>query len=98
MALLSLCLRLSETKVQSDPDKLFWRIELKSALATEATTTISVDMVLGKALEMFPTQITQKEKQLMRFTGNLYAFLPYIVTTQSTTIAWRATLRSSRSV
>ena len=80
-------LRVSETKVQSDPDKLFWRIELKSALATEATTTISVDVVLGKALEMFPAQITQKEKQLVRFTGNLYAFLPYTVTTQSTTIA-----------
>merc|ERR1712079_920695 len=36
---------------------------------------------------MFPAQITQKEKQLVRFIGNLYAFLPYTVTTQSTTIA-----------
>merc|ERR550517_1360192 len=80
-------LRLTETKVQSDQDKVFWRIELKSALASEATTTISVDVVLGKALEMFPAQITQKEKQLVRFTGNLYAFLPYTVTTQSTTVA-----------
>jgi len=80
-------LRLTETKVQSDLDKVFWRIELKSALASEATTTISVDVVLGKALEMFPAQITQKEKQLVKFTGNLYAFLPYPVTTQSSTVA-----------
>merc|ERR1719203_1611496 len=33
---------------------------------------------------MFPAQITQKEKQLARFSGNLYAFLPYPVTTQNT--------------
>ena len=79
-------LRVTETKVQSDQDKMFWKIELKSALAAGATTTVSVDVVLGKALEMFPAKITQKEKQLVKFTGNLYAFLPYSVTTQSTTI------------
>ena len=30
--------------------------------------------------------IAQKEKQLVRLTGNLYTFLPYPVTTQSTRV------------
>lgn len=79
-------LRVSETKVQSDMDKAFWKIELKSSLASGASTTVTVDVVLGGALEMFPAAITQKEKQLVRLTGNLYAFLPYPVTTQSTRV------------
>merc|ERR1712227_330010 len=48
--------------------------------------TVTVDVVLGGALEMFPAAITQKEKQLVRLTGNLYTFLPYPVTTQSTRV------------
>merc|ERR1719266_256147 len=80
-------LRLTETKVQSDMEKVFWKIDLKSALSAGSSVTLQVDVVLGKALEMFPAQITQKEKQLARFSGNLYTFLPYTVTTQSTTVA-----------
>jgi hypothetical protein len=38
-------------------------------------------VVLGGALEMFPAAISQKEKQLVRYTGNLYIFLPYTTTT-----------------
>ena len=80
-------LRLTETKVQSQLEKVFWKIDLKSALSAGSSVTLQVDVVLGKALEMFPAQITQKEKQLARFSGNLYTFLPYTVTTQSTTVA-----------
>lgn len=79
-------LRVTETTVKPHPDTTFWKIELKSTLAGGATTTVSVDVVLGKALEMFPAQITQKEKQLVKFTGNLYTFLAYPVTTQSTSL------------
>jgi len=79
-------LRVSETKVQSDLDKAFWKVELKSALAAGASTTVNVEVVLGGALQMFPAAITQKEKQLVKLTANLYAFLPYTVTTQSTTV------------
>jgi len=80
-------LRVTETKVQSDMEKVFWKIDLKSALTAGSSVTLQVDVVLGRALEMYPAQITQKEKQLARFTGNLYAFLPYPVTTQSTTVS-----------
>jgi len=79
-------LRVTEAKVQSDLDKPFWKIELKSSLAAGGSTTISVEVVLGGALEMFPTAISQKEKQLVRFTGNLYTFLPYLTNTQTTTV------------
>ena len=79
-------LRVSETKVQSDMDKPFWKVELKSALNAGASTTVNVEVVLGGALEMFPAAITQKERQLVRLSGNLYTFLPYTVTTQSTTV------------
>merc|ERR1712112_441741 len=79
-------LRVSETKVQSDMDKAFWKIDLKSALNAGASTTVNVEVVLGGALEMFPAAITQKERQLVRLSGNLYTFLPYTVTTQSTTV------------
>lgn len=79
-------LRVSETKVQSDLDKPFWKIELKSSLSAGASTTISVEVVLGGALEMFPAAISQKEKQLVRYTGNLYIYLPYSITTQTTTV------------
>ena len=40
-------LRVSETKVQSDMDKAFWKIELKTSLAAGASTTVTVDVVLG---------------------------------------------------
>jgi len=79
-------LRVNEAKVQTDLDKPFWKIELKSSLAAGGSTTISVEVVLGGALEMFPTAISQKEKQLVRFTGNLYTYLPYQTTTQTTTV------------
>merc|ERR1712223_1420052 len=41
----------------------------------------------GGALEMYPAAITQKEKQLARFNGNLYCYLAYPVTTQTTTVS-----------
>jgi len=80
-------LRVAETKVSASPSVPFWRIDLKSALAGGASTTIAVEVVLGGALEMYPAAITQKEKQLARFNGNLYCYLAYPVTTQTTTVS-----------
>jgi len=80
-------LRVAETKVAASPSVPFWRIDLKSALAGGASTTVAVEVALGGALEMYPAAISQKEKQLARFIGNLYCYLPYPVTTQTTTVA-----------
>lgn len=79
-------LRVSETKVQAHLDKGFWKIELKNALAPGASVTVTVEVVLGGAQEMYPAAITQKEKQLTRYIGNMYVYLPYTVTTQSTSV------------
>jgi len=79
-------LRHSEVKVASQPDVKFWEVELKSPLAGGSTVVVNVDVVLGSALEMYPASISQKEKQLVRFTGNLYAYLAYPVTSQTTTV------------
>jgi len=35
---------------------------------------------------MYPAAITQKEKQLARYIGNVYAYLPYTVSSQTTTV------------
>jgi len=79
-------LRVTETKVQSHMSTPFWRIDLKSSLASGSTTSLTVELVLGGALEMYPAAISQKEKQLARFTGNVYSYLPYPTTTQTTTV------------
>ena len=36
---------------------------------------------------MFPAQVTQKENQLVMFTGNHYLYSPYKVKTQTTKVA-----------
>lgn len=80
-------LRVSETKVQAHLDKSFWKIELKDALTPGATSSVNIEVVLGGAQEMYPAAITQKEKQLTRHIGNVYAYLPYTVTSQTTTVS-----------
>jgi len=79
--------RVTETKVQSQPTIPFWRIDLKTALSGGATTSLTVEVVLGGSLEMYPAAISQKEKQLARFTGNAYCFFAYPTTTQTTTVS-----------
>ena len=41
---------------------------------------------MGGALDMFPEAISQKEKWLVRYTGNLYIYLPCNTTTHTTTV------------
>jgi len=77
-------LRVSETKVQGHSDKGFWKVELRDSLTKGATATVTIEVVLGGAQEMFPAAITQKEKQLARYTGNVYMFSPYPVNSQTT--------------
>jgi len=80
-------LRVAETKVQSALGTPFWRVDLKSALGPGASTSLALEVILGGALEMYPAAITQKEKQLVRFVGNVYCYLPYPTVTQTTTVS-----------
>ena len=59
---------------------------MKDAVVAGGSDSVEVEVVLAKVLEMFPTAITQKEKQFVRFTGNHYAFLPYTALTQTTVV------------
>lgn len=48
--------------------------------------TIHVEIVLSKALQAYPTAITQNEKQLVRYFGNAHFYSPYKTINQKTTI------------
>jgi len=68
-----------------------WKIEFDKPLVNGQAVTVEVDVFLGSALEMYPAEIEQKEKQLVMYTGNHYAYLPYKCKTQTT----KVTLSSS---
>lgn len=76
----------AQTTVAGKGDKLFWRIQLPSALSSGKSITVDVDTTFSHALTPFPREITQAEKQFVVFTGNLYLFSPYKVTKQSTVV------------
>jgi hypothetical protein len=42
-----------------------WRIELKKELSPGATQTLEVEVFLSKAINLYPSEIAQKEKQLV---------------------------------
>ena len=44
-----------------------WKIEFDKALVNGQAVTVEVDVILGSALEMYPSEIEQKEKQLVSY-------------------------------
>ena len=50
------------------------------------SVTVEVENVLAKALEMFPKELAQREKQLVLYKGNHHVFLPYKTKTQTTKV------------
>jgi len=63
-----------------------WRIELDKPLGSNQAVNVEVDVLLGNALEMYPAEIEQKEKQLVMYSGSHYAYLPYKCKTQTTKV------------
>ena len=55
----------TETKLQNPKDAVAYKIELKEALASGKEATVEIEVYLGKAVEMFPKEISQREKQLV---------------------------------
>jgi oligosaccharyltransferase complex subunit alpha (ribophorin I) len=55
-------------------------------ITVSGTSTIVIETVQAKALEPYPTAITQNEKQLVRFFGNAYFYSPYKTISQKTTV------------
>lgn len=79
-------LRLAETTVRGYDYVKFWRVELKDPVNAGASSLITVETVLTKALQPYPTAITQQEDQLVKYNGNLYVYSPYYVTSQKTNV------------
>ncbi|XP_046961692.1 dolichyl-diphosphooligosaccharide--protein glycosyltransferase subunit 1 [Vanessa cardui] len=79
-------LRLVETTVKGYDQVKFWRVELKEAINAASTAIIATESVYTKALQPFPTAITQQEDQLVKYNGNLYFYSPYNVVSQKTNV------------
>lgn len=60
-------------------------ITLQSSLEPGKTTQLTIEYVLAKSLEPYPAKITQRERQLVRFTTTQNLYSPY-PTTESKTI------------
>lgn len=55
----------------------FYRIKLSRPLNSLKTISIVVDTVYSDAQSPLPKEISQDDRQLVQFTGNLYYFSPY---------------------
>ncbi|KAL6429445.1 hypothetical protein ACFW04_008245 [Cataglyphis niger] len=80
-------LKVTPIKVEAHRDKIFYSIDLANYLAPRRALTIEVETILTHELVPHPKEIAQQEKQLVKYTGNVYAYLPYAVTKQTTYVA-----------
>ncbi|XP_031839429.1 dolichyl-diphosphooligosaccharide--protein glycosyltransferase subunit 1 [Nomia melanderi] len=80
-------LKLTEVKVNTHPDKTFYKIELKDPLSPGRTMSVEIEMILSHELVPHPKEITQKEKQLVKYMGNIYLYSPYNIMKQTTTVS-----------
>ncbi|XP_073987728.1 dolichyl-diphosphooligosaccharide--protein glycosyltransferase subunit 1 [Rhodnius prolixus] len=79
-------LKTSVTHIQGKESDSFWNIDLREQLLPGKLNTIEVEYILTDALTPYPTSITQKEKQYVKYVGNHYVYLPYNSQKQSTTV------------
>lgn len=54
--------------------------------SSSPSPVLHVETVYSKSLQPYPTQITQDERQLVRYFGNAYFYSPYKTLTQKTTV------------
>nr|XP_033332810.1 dolichyl-diphosphooligosaccharide--protein glycosyltransferase subunit 1 [Megalopta genalis] len=80
-------LKLAEVKINTHPDKIFYKIELKDPLSPGRTMSVDIEMVLSHELIPHPKEITQKEKQLVKYMGNIYLYSPYTIMKLTTTVS-----------
>ena len=74
-----------------------WRIELDKPLGSNQAVNVEVDVLLGNALEMYPAEIEQKEKQLVscskatfyisNFHSNLENYVPQFFNNKITNVS-----------
>ena len=59
-----------KTLVTLDNNLKGWQVEFDKPLPSSQAVTVEVDLILGKALEMYPAEIEQKDKQLVSIKIN----------------------------
>lgn len=78
---------LKVTQVNEASNKgLFYRIDLNKELAKGKSATIEVELVLFDNIKPYPNEITQNEKQLVLYKGNLYYYSQYQTKSQQTRV------------
>ncbi|GAB1598881.1 dolichyl-diphosphooligosaccharide--protein glycosyltransferase subunit 1-like [Argonauta hians] len=65
---------------------VYYHIDLTSGIEPGKTAVIELEVIYTHALEAYPSQIAQSEKQYVVFSANLYLFSPYRVISQSSAI------------
>lgn len=80
-------LKLTKVKVNAYPDETFYQIELKDPLSPGRTMSVEIEWILAHELIPHPKEITQKEKQLVKYIGNIYLYAPYSIMKQTTTVS-----------
>lgn len=78
---------LKVTELSQDSTKgATYKIDLSSDLAPGKQVTIEVVVALPNLLRPYPTEITQQEKQLVVFDGNVYYYSVYATQKQTTVV------------
>lgn len=73
------------SKLKTEKEKIY-NVKLNQPLNTGRTATVVIEYIIPKALSPYPSSITQKEKQFVRFFGNHYFYSPYETKKQTTTV------------
>jgi oligosaccharyltransferase complex subunit alpha (ribophorin I) len=63
-----------------------YRIELPNDLRAGQTITLEIEVAHAHALRLYPTEITQAERQLVLYKTNAYYYSRYTTQTQKTTV------------
>ncbi|XP_033102895.1 dolichyl-diphosphooligosaccharide--protein glycosyltransferase subunit 1-like [Anneissia japonica] len=79
-------LSVAKTSIKGLAGKVLYRVTLDQNLVGGGEVQLVIEMVFSNALRPYPTQITQKEKQFVEFTGNGYFYSPYKTKSQTTEV------------
>ena len=80
-------LKVSPVALSAVKEGAVFKVTLASPLAAGKTVKVTVTTSHSHALQPFPAEIKQAEKQLVRYHGNLYFYSPYKTTAQKTVVS-----------
>ncbi|KAF7990971.1 hypothetical protein HCN44_000776 [Aphidius gifuensis] len=77
--------KLDVVEVENNNEKSY-KIIFKKPLEAGGMTKIEIETSSTHEMVPFPKEITQREKQLVKFTDNVYLYTPYVVKKQTTKV------------